>query len=86
MPDQIIDAVMARGVHADAHADEVWIGNMSATDFPAVGWSTKRLGKIAYDTSGKRIPNFRPVFVQRAEIEAAGVAIPEEGAIDHRWC
>ena len=71
--------------HPEAREGEVLIGNMFVCDFTAVGWRTKRLGKVAYETSGKRIPNFRPVFVSRFEIEAAGVAIPDSGVIDHKW-
>lgn len=68
---------------------EVSIGNMLRTDFISVGWNTKRPGKTAYFASGRPIPKsqgFCPVFVQRSEVEVAGVAIPEDGGtIDHRW-
>lgn len=79
---------MTRPTHPEATATEVLIGNMWRSDFPKVGWKTKRLGKTAYLTNGKPIPKsqaFAPVFVQRAEIEAAGVPIPDSGPIDHRW-
>jgi hypothetical protein len=71
--------------HPEADADEIWIGNMFAVDFPKVGWETKRMGEVAYEARGRRIANFRPVFVKRAEIEAAGVPIPATGPMDHRW-
>lgn len=77
-----------RAVHPEAHDGEVWIGNMRRGDFRAVGWTNKRFGKTAYFTDGTPFPKsqgFGPVFVERAEIEAAGVAIPESGVIDHRW-
>lgn len=79
---------MTRPVHPEALEGEVLIGNMWGSDFPKVGWKTKRAGRIAYLTNGKPIPKrqaFVPCFVQRAEIEAAGVDIPDEGPIDHRW-
>jgi len=76
-----------RAAHPDALVGEVCIGNVYKVDFPAVGWATKRLGHTAVGTDGERVRggNMRPVLVARAEIEAAGVAIPDEGPIDHRW-
>lgn len=79
---------MSRIQHPEATAGEVFMGNLYAADFPAVGWSTKRMGKIPRDTLlGKPLKggNMRPVFIQRAEVEAAGVEIPDIGPIDHRW-
>lgn len=83
---------MSRAAHPEAEAGEVWIGNMFRSDFAAVGWLSKRRGVVAYFMSGKNkgkpIPKaqrFCPVFVSRAEIEQAGVAIPDNGVIDHRW-
>lgn len=82
---------MPRPVHPEALEGEVWIGNMWGSDFPKVGWQTKRKGKIAYHVhgrkKGKRIPgSCRPCFVQRSEITAAGVAIPDDHTpINHRW-
>ena len=74
-----------RAPHPEATAGEVWIGNMFAVDFKHVGWGSKRLGKVAYETSGRQIPNFRPVFVARAEMVAAGVDTAGPGPLDHRW-
>lgn len=79
-----------RAIHPEAADDEVWIGNMFRSDFAMVGWTTKRLGKTAYLANGKPIPKtqgFGPVFVKRAEIEAAGPLpdSPTPGTIDHRW-
>lgn len=76
---------MSRPIHPEAAAHEILIGNMFAADFRRVGWTTKRLGKVAYEASGKVIQNFRPVFVARYEVESAGVEIPDSGAVDHRW-
>lgn len=79
---------MPRPVHPEALEGEVWIGNMWGSDFPKVGWKTKREGKVAYLTNGRPIPKsqgFVPCFVRRSEIEAAAVDIPEHGVVDHRW-
>jgi hypothetical protein len=73
-----------RPQHPEAAADEVLIGNMLASDFKTLGWLTKRMGIVAYETNGRRLANFRPVFVKRPEIEAAGVEIPSSGTIDYR--
>lgn len=76
--------------HPELAPGEVLIGNMFSCDFSRVGWATKRMGRVAYETGGKRIPNFRPVFVQSTEIEAAQSdgslrESPTPGTIDHRW-
>jgi hypothetical protein len=73
-------------VHPEATADEVWICNMFTCDFVHVGWSTKRLGKQSYERSGKPITTagFRPVFVARAELEAAAADL-STWPVDHRW-
>lgn len=71
--------------HPEATPAETWIGNMFACDFQHVGWATKRLGKTAYETSGKPIPNFRPVFVAKAELQTAGIDISAARPLDHRW-
>lgn len=74
--------------HPEATGEEVCIGNILASDFGPIGWATKRLGRVSLNTfDGKPLKggNMRPVFVSRKEIEAAGVAIPATGPIDHRW-
>jgi hypothetical protein len=79
---------MSRASHPEATADEVFIGNIWRSDFSKIGWKTKRLGRIAYASDGREIPKhqaFSPVFASREEVEAAGVAIPDTGVIDHCW-
>lgn len=80
---------VARAPHPEAKEGEVWIGNAFRSDFQFVGWHTRRCGDVAYFANGTPIPkasSFCPVFVQRAELEAAGVEIPNDGgAVDHRW-
>lgn len=74
--------------HPEASDDEVCIGNIWSCDFAAIGWQTKRLGKIPLSAEGERLRggSMRPVLVSRAEIEAAGVVIPDDGRrVDHRW-
>lgn len=73
--------------HPEATPDETCIGNVYACDFPMIGWTTKRLGKVPYGSDGQRLKggSMRPVLVKVAEIEAAGVPIPATGPVDHRW-
>lgn len=76
-----------RFTHPEALLGEVWMGNLWAVDFPHVGWKSKRLGKLTYDSDGKRLVsgNMRPCFIALSEVEAARVPIPVKGPIDHRW-
>lgn len=73
--------------HPDAEDDEVHIGNCWRTDAPAIGWRTKRLVAPCLNSDGQlfRTPGFCAVLVKRAEIEAAGIRIPNTGPVDHRW-
>lgn len=78
---------MSRAVHPEAMESEVHIGNVYGVDFRRIGWKSKRLGKMAMGSDGEKLKggNMKPVFVGRAEIEAAGVPIPDAGAVDHQW-
>jgi hypothetical protein len=71
--------------HPEASEREALIGNMFAADFHRVRWTTKRMGKHAYDSKDKPIPNFRPVFVARTELESSGIDINGPWPFDHRW-
>ena len=73
--------------HPECKRGEVHIGNVYASDFGLVGWSSKRLGKVPRGADGIALKggNMRPVFVQEREMRAAGCAIDGEGALDHRW-
>ena len=42
-------------------------------NFEMIGWRTKRLGNIGYDIYGNIYESGMPVFVQRSELEAAGI-------------
>lgn len=46
---------------------------MEDDGFTAIGWKTKRQGVIAYDIYGKPVHGMVPVFVQRKELEKAGI-------------
>ncbi len=60
--------------HPERQYGEQFLTNCaSETDFDEIGWMTKRLGKTAYDTSGKAISGLRPVFVWKLELQRAGL-------------
>ena len=82
-----LPVMTARMVHPEQTPDEVWLGNVYRCDFLSIGWGSKRLGKQFLNSYGlpEAAGGMRPVFVRRAEVEAAGVEIPILGAIDHRW-
>ena len=67
--------------HPELEAGEVLLGHFEEHNFPNVPWRTKRRGKVAYDPSTGKPAEDRydigsfPVFVQRAELEAAGVTV-----------
>lgn len=71
--------------HPEMREDEVFIANIFCNDigqysnldrgiaWNSIGWRTKRMGSVAYDPRGDIIPGSRPVFVQRAELQEAGI-------------
>lgn len=75
--------------HPELKEGEVWITNIPIEpgplepDFPLmsrkktrlsdIGWSTKRVGAIAYTTDNKIHGGHIPVFVQRTELEKAKI-------------
>lgn len=62
--------------HPELLEGEVWITNAQEADWNSIGWKTKRAGTTAYDKSGCAITTwgrFFPVFVQRSELEQAGI-------------
>jgi hypothetical protein len=59
--------------HPETLDGEVFMFNGTDEDFRDAAWRTQRLGQQAYDIWGNPIRNKRPVFVQRTEVEAAGV-------------
>lgn len=65
--------------HPEQQEDEVFFINIDSGgfrewwQFRKVEWKTKRLGRVAYDTTGKRISDMKPVFVLRSELKKAGI-------------
>lgn len=65
--------------HPEIRKEEIFLQNVIAPrfgdllralpglDFNKIEYSTKRMGRTAYDCDGKVLPLARPVFVSRAE-------------------
>ena len=66
--------------HPEIRSDEVFLGNVSwgnpdgveiirflRSEYKEIGYKTKRLGNIAYDTSGRKIEGLKPVIVKEKE-------------------
>lgn len=52
--------------HPEQREDEFFMGNSVTGE--EIGWKNKRLGKVAYDTSGNIIEQLRPVFASKEEV------------------
>lgn len=78
-------------IHPELQEGEVFLGNFSFCEgdeekyfvdpghYNEVGWMTKRMGLIAYNTKGEMLPNtMHPVFVRRWELERAGINVDEK--------
>lgn len=63
--------------HPELKKGEVFLSNGKYSELK---WKTKRQGVVAFDAYGNSIRGIQPVFVQKAELEAAGVQI------DGRYC
>ena len=59
--------------HPETRDGEVFFCNSDDQTFQGIGYKTKRAGNTAYDIHGKIVPEIFPVFVQRQELETAGV-------------
>lgn len=56
--------------HPEKREYEIFIGNSTEEDFHQSSYNTKRLGRVAYDTSNVVIDSYsrlRPFFVGEAE-------------------
>lgn len=61
--------------HPELHGGEIFLTNANHEDYDEIIWKTKRAGKVAFSKSGQAIPKQFPVFVQRLELQVAGVRI-----------
>ncbi|MEK7100248.1 MAG: hypothetical protein AAB872_00375 [Patescibacteria group bacterium] len=69
--------------HPEKRNGEVFLTNVGDHDreflfleddnYQRIGWKTKRKGSVAYDVNGKEVYGMKPVFVQRSELEKAGI-------------
>ena len=63
--------------HPELQDGEIWLTNATREQLDDIGWRTKRMGKQAYDRQGHPIWDGEtyPVFVQKTELDEAGVSI-----------
>lgn len=56
--------------HPEQAPGEVFLTNCSEGEFEErIGWPSKRMGSVAYDVSGKKIPHLFPVFISEADYQ-----------------
>lgn len=60
--------------HSEAEEGEVFVGNVNEVTFLDARWLTKRLGKVAVSWG---VVKLFPMFVQRQEMEEAGIPFEE---------
>lgn len=64
-------------IHPELREGEIFLTNVGfdfdTEEWRNIGWRTKRMGICAYDVDGKVLEHTRPVFVQRKEMEKAGI-------------
>ena len=61
--------------HPELREGEIYFGNDEPEGFERIGWKTKRLGKVAYDSNNQpydEANNLFPIFVQKSELKEHG--------------
>ena len=61
--------------HPELRGGEVFLTNMTSENFHRIEWKTKRAGAQAYDIKNRPFKGLFPVFVQKSELDAAGVRL-----------
>lgn len=66
--------------HPEARDGEVLFSNMTAAEFEGLEWTSKRMGRTAYDGEGRKLAfeDWFPVFVDGAELHARGRGLRAE--------
>lgn len=65
--------------HPELHESEVFFTNADLSQFNAMEFKSKRLGKVAYDGKGniQHVENWFPVFLNNREVDASGFSLME---------
>ena len=68
--------------HPECQPGEIYLGNFAPSEARNIGWKTKRAGFLSYYVDGtpflhQSAYHIQPYFVQRAELERAGVFLEE---------
>lgn len=63
--------------HPETAQGELFLSNMTAGEFEAFEWSSKRMGRVAYDGEGRRldVSDWLPVFIRNSELVERAVTI-----------
>jgi hypothetical protein len=52
--------------HPELRKGEMFLTNVDEEGFRRIGWQTKRIGEIAYDSGGNILQGHFPVFIQKS--------------------
>lgn len=65
--------------HPELHESEVFFTNADLSQFNALEFKSKRMGKVAYDGNGnmQNHENWFPVFLNKKEVENSGLSLME---------
>ena len=53
--------------HPERKSGEMFLCNTSLKNYGSIGWSSKRMGKKCYLTSGELFGGLYPVFIKKSE-------------------
>lgn len=62
-----LESIMCAYLHPEARRDEVWITNCDEyyrKEFFEIRYKSKRMGRRAFDTKGRKIPGMYPIFAK----------------------
>lgn len=56
--------------HPEMQQGEMWLTNVATENTEnEIGYKSKRVGRVAYDSEGKAIPGLVPMFVSKEEYD-----------------
>ncbi len=66
-------------IHPEQRLNEVFFTNSDFKKFNDMKWTTRRMGKVAYDGNGNvlGVPNWFPIFVDVKELKSSGKTLSE---------
>lgn len=61
--------------HPELRPGEVFLTNIWPGGVKEMAWRTAREGIQGYDSNGKKLKSWRPIFVQKSELEKFGISM-----------